>query len=80
MIDDKKLDDLYQDFFDLINKKSIDHDPEAIAAILMTQSLQLYKTLMSEQDYNNIVDNIIKLKNKVRSFDSIIQNFPHQLH
>ena len=42
-----------------------DHSPLAIAAILMTQALSIYKTVLEEDEYNAIVDSISDKRDKV---------------
>jgi hypothetical protein len=61
-----QLENLYQDYWtfhaSMIDK---DHSPLAIAAILMTQSLSIYKTILEEDEYNSIVDSISDKRDKV---------------
>jgi len=64
---DNNLDDLYQEYW-AIHAKMIDKDnnPLEIAAILMAQSLSMYKTILDTDEYNKIVDNIAELRDKVK--------------
>jgi hypothetical protein len=64
---DNGLDDLYQEYW-AIHAKMIDKDnnPLEIAAILMAQSLSMYKTILDTDEYNKIVDNIADLRDKVQ--------------
>jgi hypothetical protein len=61
-----QLENLYQDYWtfhaSMIDK---DHSPLAIAAILMTQSLSIYKTILEEDEFNSIVDSISDKRDKV---------------
>jgi hypothetical protein len=61
-----QLENLYQDYWAfhtlMIDK---DHSPLAIAAILMTQALSIYKTVLEEDEYNSIVDSISDKRDKV---------------
>jgi hypothetical protein len=36
---------------------------------MMTQALTIYKSTMSEEDYNRIVDNISASRDKVKTFE-----------
>jgi hypothetical protein len=46
----------------------------SVAAIMMAQSLSIYKTAMSNEDYNNIVDNISASRDQVNKFTgSVLQ-------
>jgi hypothetical protein len=41
---------------------------------MMAQALSIYKTAMSDEDYNNIVDNISASRDQVNSFTgSVLQ-------
>ena len=61
-----QLENLYQDYWTfhatMIDK---DHSPLAIAAILMTQALSIYKTVLEEDEYNAIVDSISDKRDRV---------------
>jgi hypothetical protein len=61
-----QLENLYQNYWTfhatMIDK---DHSPLAIAAILMTQALSIYKTVLEEDEYNSIVDSISDKRDKV---------------
>jgi hypothetical protein len=46
-----------------------ENSPMEVAAIMMAQSLTIYKSAMSEDDYNRMVDNISASRNKVKTFD-----------
>lgn len=45
------------------------HRPLEIAAIMMTQALSIYKTILSEEDYQKMVDNISEMRNRVQTFE-----------
>lgn len=45
------------------------HRPLEIAAIMMTQALSIYKTVLSEEDYQKMVDNISEMRNRVQTFE-----------
>jgi hypothetical protein len=68
-----QLENLYQDYWafhaTMIGK---DHSPLAIAAILMTQALSIYKTVLEEDEYNSIVDSISDKRDKVTKLTSDI--------
>ena len=66
-----RLENLYQDYWTfhatMIDK---DHSPLAIAAILMTQALSIYKTVLEEDEYNSIVDSISDKRDRVTKLTS----------
>jgi len=40
-----------------------------IAAVMLAQSLSIYKTTMNDEDYNRMVDNISSARDKVQKFE-----------
>jgi hypothetical protein len=61
-----QLENLYQDYWafhaTMIDK---DHSPIAIAAILVAQALSIYKTVLEEDEYEQMVDSISNSRDKV---------------
>jgi hypothetical protein len=66
---DDDLNELYHDTLNFVLSKSEEYDPLAIAAILMTISLSMYKTGLDENDYNQIVDVMSDSRSKVKTFE-----------
>lgn len=65
-ISDNGLDDLYHAYWEVHNQKIGEYSPLEVAAILMTQSLTIYKTVLSEEDYNKMVDDISRMRGQVK--------------
>jgi hypothetical protein len=63
---DSGLDELYHSYWEVHNEKMSSHSPLEIAAILMTQSLTIYKTVLDEDEYNRMVDSISDLRDQVK--------------
>lgn len=65
-----ELEDLYQDYWafhaDMIGK---DHNPIEIAAILVAQAMSIYKTVLSADEYELIVDSISDSRDKVQKLE-----------
>jgi hypothetical protein len=61
-----QLENLYQDYWAfharMIDK---DHSPIQIAAILVAQALSIYKTVLEEDEYEQMVDSISNSRDKV---------------
>jgi hypothetical protein len=61
-----QFENLYQDYWafhaSMIDKE---HSPIEIAAILVAQALSIYKTVLEEDEYNNMVDSISDSRDKV---------------
>lgn len=63
---DSGLDELYHSYWEVHNEKMNTHTPLEIAAILLTQSLSIYKTVLDEDEYNKMVDSISDLRDQVK--------------
>jgi len=62
--------EVYRETLSMIDKLISDHDPLVIAGVMMTQSLSLYRSTLTEEDYSNIVTSILEKKDKVYTFTS----------
>ena len=50
------------------------HAPLAVAAVYIMIALQIYKTTLSPEDYQAIVDSISESRNDVRSLTEMVKN------
>ena len=62
--------EVYTHSLSMITSLITDHNPLVIAGVMMAQSLSLYKTALSEEDYSEMVASIIEKKDKIRIFAS----------
>jgi hypothetical protein len=64
------LDNLYQDYW-AFHAKMIDqdNDPLEIAAILMAQAMSIYKTLLSNDEYQSMIDSVSDARDKVQRLE-----------
>ena len=60
------LEQLYQDYWLVHSQKLENHSPLEVAAVLMAQAMTLYKTVLDEDDYNLIVDDIGRKRDQVK--------------
>ena len=60
--------EVYKETLSMIDKLIVDYDPLIIAGVMMAQSLSLYKSILSEEDYSSLVTSIIEKKDKVYTF------------
>jgi len=65
-----ELDELYGEISDRVSPLLEREEPLAIAAILVTLGLGLYKTLLNQEDYTRMTDAIYSLRDNVKSFNS----------
>lgn len=68
MISDQKLQTLYEQYFEFTDHMVSQYSSSAVAAVMMAQALSIYRTTMSEQDYNNMIDSISAKRHKVQIF------------
>lgn len=68
--EDDKLQALYQDYW-VIHAGMIDkeHDPMEIAAILIAQAMSIYKTVLSPEEYELIVDSISNSRDQIQRLE-----------
>ena len=62
--------EVYRETLTMIDKLIADHDPLVIAGVMMAQSLSLYKSILTEEDFSSIVTSIMEKKDKVYTFTS----------
>ena len=60
------LEQLYQDYWLIHAQKLEYHSPLEVAAVLMAQAMTLYKTVLDEDDYNLIVDDIGRKRDQIK--------------
>jgi hypothetical protein len=70
MISETKLQKLYEQYFEFTDHMVSQYDPSAVAAIMLTQALSIYRTTMTEDDYNQMVDSISDKRDKVQIFQN----------
>jgi len=46
-----------------------DQNPLAIAAVLASQALGLYKTVLSDKDYDSMIDSLVDKKDSVQPYE-----------
>ena len=63
-----QLERLYSTYLEFTDHMVGQYDPMEVAAIMMAQSLSIYRTTMSEEDYNHMVDSISSNRDKVQTF------------
>ena len=60
--------DLYAKYLQFTGVMLEEYDAIEIAAIMATQALSLYRTCMSEEDYQRMVKSIYDQRNEVKTF------------
>jgi hypothetical protein len=62
------LTELYNKYLVFANQMTVDYSAIEIAAVMMTQAMSIYKTALSEEDFNNIVDVMSMSRQSVKTF------------
>lgn len=62
------VEDLYAKYLQFTNIMLEEYDAMEAAAIMSTLALSLYKTCMSEEDYQRMVKSIYDNRDKVKTF------------
>ena len=57
-----------QQYLEFTDHMCSEHGPLEVAAVMMAQSLTIYKSALGEEEYNLMVDNISNSRNKVKAF------------
>jgi hypothetical protein len=63
-----QLELLYNNYLEFTDHMVGKYNPMEVAAIMMAQALSIYRTTMSEEDYNRMVDSISASRDKVQTF------------
>jgi hypothetical protein len=62
------IEDLYSKYLTFADAMAAEYSAMEIAAVMMAQALSIYKTTLSEEDYNNIVDVMSISRDSVKTF------------
>ena len=65
-MDKKELDDLYSKSFAMNVQLSSEYSVVAVASVLLGQAMRLYKTVLSEEDFNKMMVTINETSHEVR--------------
>ena len=63
---DKETDIVYADTIDYINRALYQHNPLALAASLVTLGLAMYRTSLSDEDYDKICTTIYDTRFRIK--------------
>jgi hypothetical protein len=74
MIRDQDLQTLYNEYMEFTGKKITEGNAMAVAGIMLAQALSIYKTALSSDEFDQIIQTISDTKNQVKTFQ------PSHLH
>jgi hypothetical protein len=62
------------DVYDVVGRVTAtlleEHDPLALAAVLMVMGMRIYKTVLTPEEYTQIVDDVVSRKDRVQPIDA----------
>jgi hypothetical protein len=68
-MEDNELEVLYQKFWEFVSKQMYDYDPMAIAGVMSAQAMTIYKTTMSEENFERIAESIYESRTQVKKLN-----------
>ena len=66
---DDDLQNLYDTFFKFASDQCLENSPMAVAGVMIAQALTIYKSAMSEEEYNLMVDSISAQRSQIKTFE-----------
>lgn len=69
MYEEEEFQFTYNKLIDLVNTLLKDVDVMMVAAVMSTIGMSLYRTSLSEEDYNKMVKAMFDLKGEVKTFN-----------
>ena len=70
-ISDEKLDELYQSYMKFTDMMASDYPAPMLAGVMMAISMQIYKSILTEDDFDSIMDDIYDSRHNVKGFKDI---------
>jgi hypothetical protein len=64
-----ELETLYESYWQVHNEKLAEASPLEVAAILVSQALTIYRTVLDEEEYDDIVDRISDMRGQIKKIN-----------
>ena len=66
---EKQLKDIYDDFLEFLIRKLVQYeDSQMIASTMIAQALRLYKSTLTEQEYREMMNTVVKTSRSIKPF------------
>jgi hypothetical protein len=65
---DERLEELYEVYLKFADSMAADYGPLPVAAIMIAQALTIYKSALSPEEFDLMVDNISQSRDQVKTF------------
>lgn len=66
--DEGTIDQLYRDLLHFVDTLAENNEIQAIAGVMMAQALTIYRTVLSDEDYEDMVNVIFESRNNIKPF------------
>ena len=66
---DNNLEEMYAKLWTLITELSEDHKPLAVAGVMTAQAMTIYKTMLSPEEYEMMIESIYNSRDKVKKLE-----------
>lgn len=63
------VEQLYSSYLEFSDQMAKEHSIYAIASVMLAQALSIYKSTLSQGDYNTMIDRVSDLRDQVKTFD-----------
>ena len=79
-MEEEDIEDLYGTIADLAVSLSMEHSALKIAAVMNAVGMSIYKTALSESDYDKMCKTIYDLRNDINTFEPVWEQEGGTLH
>jgi predicted unusual protein kinase regulating ubiquinone biosynthesis (AarF/ABC1/UbiB family) len=66
---DVELQNIYDEFFQLMAKLCVTHEPQMVTGTMMAIALRLYKTTLTPEDFTKMIDTVHRTAEHIEPFD-----------
>ncbi len=66
---DVELQNIYDEFFQLMAKLCVTHEPQMVTSTMMAIALRLYKTTLTPEDFTKMIDTVHRTAEHIEPFD-----------
>ena len=66
---DVELQNIYDEFFQLMAKLCVTHEPQMVTGTMMAIALRLYKTTLTPEDFTKMIQTIHNTAEHIEPFD-----------
>jgi hypothetical protein len=69
MTDNANIEEVYEKCWTMIGGLLNDHSPIAVAGVMVAQAMTIYKTILSEEEYDSMCTAISNARDKVKKIE-----------